>query len=535
MSEGTLLQRFLERAQRHPGREAFRSAFPTPDIATPWSWQRWCDDALAFAETLIAIDVAAGERIAILAGNHPVWPIADVGALLAGTVTVGVYPTSAPPQVAALLADCGARLAVTDTLAQARRIASVRHSLPRLVQILCWEGADLEHDIVGWHEVVHRRSEAEAERCARTTAVTPETLAMLIYTSGSTGEPKGAEITHRYLTASTASIAAVLAWNEEDVTLSFLPFNHAAERITGLWSRVHSGLATVLVADHGRIWEAARAARPTVFGGLPRFYEKLHETMLREQRPAAEVIATQLGGRVRLATSGGAALPREAATALAEGGLAVLGAYGMTEHLCIAFNRPGQPRFDVVGPAMPGTELRIAEDGEVQIRRSDLTFRGYFRRPDATREAFTADGAWLRTGDLGEIDEAGALRIIGRTKEILALSTGKKVAPGPIEARLTEDPFISQAMLVGEGEKYIAALLFVPSATTSSEPGALRARLAGVVDRVNRDLSSSEQVKRFAVIPDELTILAGELTPTLKLRRDAVAARYRGAIEECYS
>lgn len=184
---------------------------------------------------------------------------------------------------------------------------------------------------------------------------------------------------------------------------------------------------------------------------------------------------------------------------------------------------------------MPGAEVRIAADGEIQVRRGALTFRGYFQRPEATREAFTPDGHWLCTGDLGTIDADGALHIIGRKKELLALSTGKKVAPGPIEARLTEDPRIAQAMLVGEAQKYIAALLFVPSAASVSDTSELRVSLATIVDHVNSNLSSSEQIKRFEVIPAELTVGAGELTPTLKLRRDTIASRYHAAIQECYS
>ena len=456
---------------------------------------------------------------------------------------------------------------------------------------------DGEMDVLSWaewlasgHAALASLPEIGHELAERTNAATADDTAILIYTSGSTGEPKGAEISHRCLLASAASIRDTLGLRHGDTALSFLPFCHAAERIFGLHTRILVGMRAGLVADHDRVWQAARAFRPTVFGGLPRFYEKAAETLRREQAAAAgderarwertlvlgrersrlrragmpvpaeldaewesagapvlERARALFGGCVRLATSGGATLPLEAAEFLDALGIGVLGGYGLTEHLCAAFHRPGRLAFDSAGPPMVGTEMRIAEDGEILVRRGALTFSGYHGRPDATRDAFTPDGRWLRTGDLGRIGEDGALRVMGRKKELIALSSGKKVAPLPIEAALTGDPWIHQAMLYGEGRHFVSALI-VPSRTAleawadehSADPDdpsvvhdpRLRATVQAAVDRVNAALSNPERVRRFAILP--LPFDGDDLTPTLKLRRTAIAERHRDRLEALY-
>jgi long-chain acyl-CoA synthetase len=430
------------------------------------------------------------------------------------------------------------------------------------------------------------------ELAARAAAVRPGHDAILIYTSGSTGEPKGARIPHAYLTASADSIGGALGLRAGDTTLSFLPYCHAGERVFGLYTRVTWGLATLLVEDHARVWEAARAYEPTIFGGLPRFWEKLYEGLLVAQAaaprdaqahwerglvlgrergelrrngepvpdaleaawreasaPARAHLAQWLGGRLRVATSGGAKLPRAVAEHLDACGVTVLGAYGMTEHLCVAMHRADRWDFESVGMPMPGTEIAIADDGEVLVRRGPLTFAGYHGRESATMEAFTADGEWLHSGDLGAMDARGALHITGRKKELIALSTGKKVAPLPIEAQLTSDPWIGQAMLYGEGRKFVSALLsprrstveawarehgiVAPYAALLARPEVQR-RLSDAVARVNAQLARTEQVRRWTLLDRELSLEEDELTPTMKVRRVRVTERFRDRLEALY-
>ncbi|MFL5538039.1 MAG: AMP-dependent synthetase/ligase [Longimicrobiaceae bacterium] len=590
----TAARAFLERAARHPDRVACRTlaagGAPYDEVLT---WGEWAFDARRVAAALVADGLRPGEPVAILAGTGTLWPIADLGVLLAGGVSVGLYPTSAPAQVRQIVADCGARFVIVDSDEQLAKVLAVRTGLPTLHTVA---GSDpSESGTVGWEAwLAHGEGAlllAGAEIDQRVSAASPDDTAILIYTSGSTGEPKGAEISHRCLLASAESIIGALRLREDDTTLSFLPFCHAAERMFGLYTRVVAGMEAALVPDHTKVWEAAEAYGPTLFGGLPRFYEKAYEALhaehlrakggeraawdrtvelgierskrLQARQPVPQALEEEwrrvgepffrracglFGGRVRRATSGGAVLPAEVAEYLDALGITVLGAYGLTEHLCVAMNRPDAYRFDTAGPAMPGTEMRIAADGEILVRRGDLSFSGYRGRPEETCAAWTEDG-WLLTGDLGELLEDGSLRVTGRKKELIALSTGKKVAPLPIEAALAEDPWIGQAMLYGEGRKFVSALISLrPSmlrrwrngdGNGDAPDGILRhpellTVVQRAVDRVNARLSRTEQIRRFVVLGRELTAEDGDLTPTLKLRRGVVAEKYRGELDALY-
>lgn len=587
---GTLLELFESRAKSLADAPAF-TLFGDP--ARGRSWREWEAEARAFAVALIESGSAPGDVVAILAGSHEVWPVADIGSLMAGAVTVGVYPTSAAVQVHEILNDCAARVVVVDTAEQLAKVLEIRAALPNLRTIISPAPASGTVSFAQWLENGRASMLKHARELARRIDETSlDDIAILIYTSGSTGVPKGARISHRYLSASAESIATTLALTENDTALSFLPYSHAAERVFGLYTRIHAGMSAMLV-DSAAVWAAAAAYQPTLFGGLPRYYEKIYEALIaqysqlsggaREQwelglalgrersmllrdgravPPSAEqawlqasararsVIAELIGGRVRIATSGGATLPAEIGEYLAACGLAVLGAYGLTEHLCAVMHRPSMYGFDSVGPAMPGTTLRISETGEVLLKRCALTFSGYQNRPAATREAFTEDGEWLRTGDLGLIDERGCLHVTGREKELIALSNGKKVAPVPIERRLTESAWISQAVLFGENRKYISALLVLRRSQVEQwahdhgfnapyqallENPQLLERVQAVIDAINQTLSRPEQIKRFAVLRSELTMETQELTPTLKVRRAVVEQKYQSQLEALYA
>lgn len=591
---------FLERAARYGEREALRAlAVGGAAREEALSWAGWRREAECFAAALLLDGLRPGERVAIFAGNRLVWPIADLGVQLAGGVGVGVYPTSAPGQVREVMADAGAVVAVVDTPERLRALLEVRSALPSLRTIVCQAADTADADgVEPWARWRARGAGAldtggaSAALARRVAAQTPDDVAMLIYTSGSTGVPKGAAISHRYLLGSALSIQQVLGLSEHDTALSFLPFCHAAERVFGLHTRIVCGMSAALVEEHGRVWRAAREFGPTLFGGLPRFYEKAFEQLRAEHlaaagderarwdavvelgrrrsllRRAGQPVPAELerewrslgrplfarlralfGGRLRVATSGGAALPVEVAEYLDALGLTVLGAYGLTEHLCVAFNRPDHYDFEGAGPPMPGTELRLAEDGEILVRRGPLTFSGYHGRPAETRDAFTPDGEWLRTGDLGSLDARGALRITGRKKELIALSTGKKIAPLRIEALLTRDPLLAQAVVYGEGRKFAAALLCLrrPAAeawarengVAESYPAllehpALRARVQAAVDAVNKLVSSPEQIRAWLLLDRELSAEHDELTPTLKVRRSRVAEKFRDSFDALY-
>ena len=604
---------FLDQAERlgeRPALRTLRAGGAEADEVI--SWGEWAERARAFGATLVAEGHRPGSTVAVLAGNRPAWPIADLGALLAGCVGVGIYPTSAPAQIQHVLEDADASVLVVDTAERLARVdaaleASSRPASRRPTLIAPSNLAMEREDVVSWDEWLERGRRASDNGAAqaldqRLRAARPDDVAILIYTSGSTGEPKGARIPHRTLLASAASVRDTLGLTGDDTTLSFLPFCHAAERTFGLYTRVLCGMECAVIPDHARVWDAAQEYGPTLFGGLPRFYEKVYEALEAERQrasgeerarweralelgrrrsrarrglepavasgngagsvgeleheweravgPYRERIRSHFGGRLRLATSGGATLPRDVAEFLDALGVSVLGAYGLTEHLCAVFNRPDRYSFDTAGPPMPGTTLRIADDGEILIRRGDLTFAGYHRRPEASREAFTSDGQWLRTGDLGELDHRGFLRITGRKKDLIALSTGKKVAPVPIEGWLTEHPLIAQAVLYGESRKFISALLTLrrPVVEAWARDAGLEDGFDGLLERpelleqveaaiagVNGRLSRTEQVRRFAILDRELSLEHDELTPTLKVRRGVVTARYRDRLDALYA
>lgn len=591
MSE-TLVSVFLERARSRPERIALRVLSPAGEAVPALTWGEWEGLSARVAAALVDAGHRPGEAVAVLAGNRPLWPVADLGILMAGGVSVGLYPTSAPEQVRQVLADCEARVVVVDTAEQLEKVEAARGSLPHLRTIVCQD--ESRPGVPSWAEwlgAAHDGRAPEVER--RISALAPEEAALLVYTSGSTGEPKGARLTHRTALASARSIRQVLGLTEHDTVLSFLPYCHSAERIFGLYTRVECGMEALLVEDHARVWEAARAYAPSLFGGLPRFFEKAYEALRREQealegearerwertlelgrarsrlrrdglivpanqeaewrrtgQPVFERVRALFGGGVRVATSGGAALPTEVAEYLDALGVTVLGAYGLTEHLCVAFNRPDRYAFDAVGLPMPGTELQIAPDGEILVRRGALTFDGYFRRDADTGDAFTEDGGWLRTGDLGRTDERGFLRVTGRKKELIALSGGKKVAPAPIEARLVRHPWVHQAMVYGEGKKFLSALLVLSRteveawARAEGVPGSyeellhhpeLLARVQLHVDHVNEAVSRPEQIRRVLLLERELSVEAEEVTPTLKIRRQVVAERLRDRLEALYA
>lgn len=599
MSE-TAVSLFRERVERYGDRVAFRVLAAGGAGREAVSWREWGDAARRFAAALVASGHRPGEAVAIFAGNRPLWPVADLGVLLAGGTSVGVYPTSSPEQLRQLLADSGAVVLVVDTPERLAAATQVRTGAPRLHTVVGERLRPSRTWTLGWDAWLARGTRALARGSAvadelerRAARLSPDDVALLVYTSGSTGEAKGARITHRYLLDSALSIREALGLEEGDTSLSFLPFCHGAERVFGLYTRIVCGMEAGLVEDHARVWDAARAYGPTVFGGLPRFYEKAYEALRAAQEGAApadrprwartlalgrersrlrqagdpvppeleaewrevgaplfERVAALFGGRIRVATSGGATLPRAVAEYLDALGLTVLGAYGMTEHLCAAFNRPERYTLDSSGPPMPGTELRIAADGEVLVRRGPLTFAGYHGRPEATRDAFTPDGEWLLSGDLGELGADGCLRITGRKKELIALSNGKKVAPLPIEALLVQDPWIGQAMLYGEGRHFVTALLVLRRPVVEAWAGErgigdafhellahpeVVAHVQAAVDRVNARLSRPEQVRRWTLLERELTAEQDELTPTLKLRRLVVADRYRDRMEALYT
>jgi long-chain acyl-CoA synthetase len=578
---------------------------------TDWSTSEIVEAIGHAAAGLLSTGLAAGDRLAIVAESRPEWLLTDLAAQSIGVVTVPIYPTLAAPQVRYILADCGARLAVVSDRVQAAKVQEVRHLLPALELIVIMDpgpalaGAanpqtgdlGLGASVIAFRSLVARgrdRLAADATVTAileaRRAAVTDEGLATIIYTSGTTGDPKGVMLTHRNILSNVEAVIPIFQLTPDDTALTFLPLSHSFER-TVVYAYLASGLTIVFAENLDTVARDLKATAPTLMTVVPRVCEKLQARVLAAvaeapaprrwlfqralERALARVrragggpesltiagaldrvldrivfgkVRARLGGRLRLIVTGSAPLSRETGEFFLAAGLPLFEGYGLTETSpALAVNHPGRSRLGTVGPAIPGVELRIAEDGEI-LARGPNVMRGYWNRPDDTA-AVLRDG-WFHTGDIGEIED-GFLRITDRKKDLLVTSGGKKVAPQPIEQRLKQHPLVAEAVVIGDRRRFPAALIVPAFDVLNDRVAALglppgdRAALVSrpdviglyreIVDALNRDLAQFEQVKQIALLPAEFTIAGGELTPTLKVKRRVVETRWQETIERLYS
>lgn len=559
------------------------------------SWERFDDEARDFAAALLSMGLPLGTSVAILMGNVPEWPISDIGTIMAGGVGVGLYPSSSAEQCEYIIRHSGAQFLLVDNAAQSEKVLSIRDRLPKLKAIIVLDArlARSNSGVIRYEDFIKQgraaRESFDSLVRQRSEGAKADDIAIMVYTSGTTGPPKGACISHRYILNSVESLRQTIPLFETDVSFSYLPFCHVAERISGLYNRLYAGAPAYFVDNLSRLGEYMLEVRPTVFASLPRFFEKIHARIVADLdlvpvdervafaealsvgrevsklRQARQAIPRSLedkfrgkgldlnrvkqyfGGRIRLATSGGAPLPLEIAEFFDAAGMPILQAYGLTENVCVAFNRPDNYKFGTVGPPMPGCEVEIAADGEILVR-SEMMFSGYHEAPQQTAEMFR-DG-WLLTGDIGELDADGFLRVTGRKKELIVTSTGKKVAPALIENMLKEHHLISQAMVYGEGKSYLVALLTLnpieaaeyarahgvaESASGLAQSNEMLTLVKGIVDQVNARVSSTESIRKFVVLERDFAIEKDEITRTGKIKREVVTARYGGLIQGLYA
>lgn len=589
---------FRERIE-HYGSEQGRAVFYVrrDGLWQEISWSRFGREAHEFGCALLASGLTRGASVCILMGNIPEWPITDIGTISAGGVGVGLYPTSSAEQCEYIINHADAEFVLVDTKHQLDKILSIRPNIPKVKAIIALD-EDAAHGaqgVLSYKEFL-KIGQASRERLStllkeRATEARADDTAIMVYTSGTTGLPKGACLSHRYIINSVESLRGTIPIYDADVSFSYLPYCHVAERISGLYNRLYAGASVYFVDDLTKLWEYMLDVRPTVFASLPRFFEKIHARVMadleklshEEQqrfhealtvgrrlsrlRQARELIPAELqreydekastvlsrvndyfGGRMRVATSGGAPLPFEIAEFFDACAIPILQAYGLTENICVAFNRPENYKFGTVGPPMPGCEVKIEPDGEILVR-SEMMFSGYYKEPEKTAEAMR-DG-WLLTGDLGEMDADGFLKITGRKKELIVLSTGKNVAPALVENLLKEHHLVSHALVYGDGRSYLVALLtlnqleaeeYALSRGIKYESFAELTRnqeilglVQEIVDRVNARVSSSESVKRFRILDRDLQIEADEVTPTMKIKRSVVTERYGELLRELYT
>jgi long-chain acyl-CoA synthetase len=568
-----------------------RSEFMGRSLAGGIQWQstkEFFDRIRDVSLGLTALGLSRGDRVAILSESRPEWLIADLAILMAGGVVVPVYPTLADHQARYILQDAGARWVIASTAAQLQKVQHVRHQLPALEAVVVIEppANQAGGSVVTMDEVAERGhariAAASSWGVARefkeaAQAIQPGDLATFIYTSGTTGEPKGVMLTHANLVSNMHASLEVFPVDHEDVALSFLPLSHAFERLVA-YVYLTAGVTVVFAESLETIARDVAAVRPTVMTAVPRVFEKLHARIVDKgtsgsllkrllfkwaiaegrrngplrglaDRLVLRKIREGLGGRLENLVSGSAPLSKEIAEFFFACGFKIMEGYGLTETSpVLTVNPPSAPRVGTVGRVIPGVELRIAEDGEILARGPNVMV-GYHNKPEATAKAL--EGGWFHTGDIGEISADGYLTITDRKKDLLVTSGGKKIAPQPIEARLKASPLVTEAVLLGDRRKFIAALL-VPDFAALERRLAELGRPAGarealveradvlalyqeIVDALNRDLEQYERIKRFRLLPREFSMQAGELTPTLKVRRRTVETTWREVIEQLYS
>jgi long-chain acyl-CoA synthetase len=527
----TLARAFLRATRTHPGDTALTTFDRDASPSTPEaSWAELGDRVSELAAGLRTSGVGAGTVIATMLRNRSEFFAVDLAAVCIRATAVAIYNTLPPAEVAYVLADSDARIVVTESRFRDVVVHAVS-GLARPPEIIVLD----DPAFPGLAELAARGDPA-FDLAASVASVAPSDVAALIYTSGTTGVPKGVEITHDNLVAAWEAVVDMepkLATASR--VLSYLPAAHIGDRLYGYYAAVFSGAAITSVADFSDTIPALRAVAPSLFVGVPRIWEKLsHDLELSEKAGVgADELRSAAGFRDgSLWLSGSAPIDPGVLEYLAGIEIPVYEGYGMTEATCvISGNARRGSRPGTVGRAAKGVEVRLDVDGEVLVRGRVVT-RGYRNRPEETQAAIDPDG-WLRTGDIGALDEGGFLSIIGRKKEMIINATGKNIAPAAIEERLrSATSVISNVAVVGDRRPYLVALIEV----STPDPVVDTALAISVaIDEVNTHLSRAEQIKHFAIVEDRWDAASGLVTPTGKLRRATVSERYAGVIDRLYA
>jgi long-chain acyl-CoA synthetase len=590
----SMARMFLDRVAATPQAESFR--YPVSGGWQSTTWQQTGDRVRALAAGLISLGVAAEERVAIISTTRHEWVLADFAIMCAGAATTTVYPTTPADDVAFILADSGSRFAFAENDTQIEKLREYREKLPELEQVVTFDGIADDDWVISFEELERRGREHLSTLPnvvdSAVDAIGPESLATLIYTSGTTGRPKGVRLVHDNWTYEGKAIEALDLLRPNDVQYLWLPLSHSFGKVL-LSGQLAIGFASAVDGDITKLVEQLGVVRPTFMAGAPRIFEKVQHrvtSMVEEEggakakifhwaygvgrqvsalqragksvSPVLKVqhaIADRLvfsklrgrfGGQVRYFVSGSAALSDKVAEFFHAAGILILEGYGLTETSAASFvNRPHDYKFGTVGWPLPGTQVRVADDGEILVRGPGV-MRGYHNLPRETEETLTDDG-WFRTGDIGELDDQGFLCITDRKKDLIKTSGGKYVAPQAIEVMFKAlCPYASAIVVHGDGRNYVSALIALdPEAIEKwaelngaagssyedlSQRDDVRSMLQGYVDEMNGRLPRWETIKKFAVLPEDLTVESGDLTPSLKVKRKVVEKKYAAVLDGFY-
>ena len=593
----TVPQLLLQRIAATPDREAFRS----PADGEGWralTWREVGGRVRAIACGLRALGLRDEQRCAILSGTRIEWILIDLGILCAGGATTTLYPVSTADECAYILADSASAFVFAENEEQVAKLAARRDALPavqRVIVLDAFAGADGHGGwVISLAELLElgRQEEARDPGAFERTAagVAPRSLATLIYTSGTTGTPKGVELTHDNWVYEAEAIEALDLLRPDDLQLLWLPLAHSFGKVLEV-AQLQIGFATAIDGRVDRLVENLAAVRPTFVAAVPRIFERVHNKVVGTAREGGALKAgifawamgvgracsaleqrgespggwlalrraladrlvfrklrDRFGGRLRFFVSGSAPLSRDLAEFFHAAGVLILEGYGLTESSAASFvNRPERYRFGTVGLPLPGTEVRIAEDGEIHLRGRGI-LRGYHNLPEATREVL--DEGWLRTGDIGAVDEQGFLTITDRKKDLIKTSGGKYVAPQLLEGKLKAlCLYVSQVVVHGDGRSYCSALITFDAealqkwasvnghvgsyAELAAHPAA-GALLQPFIDQLNAGLPGYAAIRKFAVLAADLTVEGGDLTTSLKVKRKAVEQKHRRVLDSLY-
>ncbi|KOV86375.1 AMP-dependent synthetase [Nocardia sp. NRRL S-836] len=521
-----------DRVTRTPDGEAMRYRDGAGWVSLTWAQLQ--DRVARVAFGLRELGLGRGDRVALMGSTTIEWIIADLAVLAAGGATTTIYPNSTAAEVAHIVADSGSRIVVAETDEHAAMVQDAR--------------------VLRFAEM----PEGDGDYSALIAALQPSDLATLIYTSGTTGLPKGVELTHDNWLTTAEALATLDILRDDDLHFLWLPLAHSFGKVLTV-AMMAAGVPTAVDGAVERIVDNLGELRPSIVAAAPRIFEKIHGRIVagvrekggiaeriftwadRDHGPATAWLADRLvhaklrakvGGRIRYFISGSAPLAPEIAEFFARAGLPILEGYGLTESSAATFvNRPGSVKIGTVGPPIPGTQVRIAADGEVLIKGPGV-MRGYHNRAAETAETLV-DG-WLHTGDIGELDELGRLTITDRKKELIKTSGGKYVAPARIESLLkAASPYIGNAIVHGDRRKYCVALVTLDP-DTSAGLSDVQAEVGRAVEQVNGQLARHEQLKRFAVLEHDFSVEDALLTTSLKPRRREIEKRYESVLDGLY-
>jgi long-chain acyl-CoA synthetase len=581
----------LRRVEASSSKEAFR--YVEDDRWVSLSWLQIKDKVFELAAGLLALGIESEDRVAIASNTRMEWILADLAIMCAAGATTTIYPSTQHQDVCYVLADSQSKVAFAEDDLQVSKILDHLEELPELITIVQIDGKVDHPKVIGWPDVEKLgRDHLAAQSTAVEdviAAIKPEDLATLIYTSGTTGRPKGVRLVQDCWTYEGAAIEAYDIITPEDVQYLWLPLSHVFGKAL-IAIQLYIGFTTAVDGRIDKIVENLAEVRPTFMCGAPRIFEKVRARVmttashgvkakifdwafgvgrkvspmqLAGQQPSGLLavqhavadrlvfskIKTRMGGNINFFVSGSAALSREVQEWFHAAGLLILEGYGLTEtSAATCVNNPRATRFGTVGPPVPGSQVKIADDGEILIKGPGV-MRGYHNQPEATAEALN-DG-WFATGDIGELDEKGYLRITDRKKDLIKTSGGKYVAPQKVEGVLKAAcPYVSQVLVHGEGRKYATALITLdPEAIEgwAKEEGLVYSSIEelatsrevhdlidGFVGQANQQLERWETIKKFEVLPIELTVEEGEVTPSLKIRRKVVEEKYADLLHRMY-